>query len=139
MILHFMKCDVCDKKHRYEPMLGPVFSQIPRDWLGLYSGDRSEEGYLFCSSDCLRQHFGITEPVQLQEQSQTKMRRFWLVSGETADLTECIRWGNGCVTVDPEKCNISDLWFYRNWDEFKAAHEGCGVQWIDQEVSDAIN
>jgi hypothetical protein len=136
MILHLMKCEMCDATHQFEPMMGHALSQMPRDWLSLHSGDRSEEGYLFCSSDCLKKHLGVGESTQPLEQPATKMRRFLLVDGETADETEGVKWSNGHVSLDPEKCKTDDDWFYINWDQLKKYCPGCGVTWIDEEVSD---
>jgi hypothetical protein len=69
------------------------------------------------------------------------MRRFILVDGETAEETEGIKWSNGCVTLDlgnfwPHTQKIQDIWYYASWDDFKAAHDGCGVTWIDQEAKE---
>lgn len=92
------------------------------------------EGRIFCSIDCLKKHLGVSGPVQPTEQPQTKMRRFWLVDGETADLTEGVKWGDGHVTLNEQSVDAGRR-IFGSWEGFKAAHEGCGVQWIDQEVA----
>lgn len=68
----------------------------------------------------------IPEP---QEQLDCKARRFLLVDGETADITEGVKWQDGSVTLDGGGPS------YASWDELKATREGSGVQWIDQEAS----
>lgn len=134
MILHFMKCDVCDKTHRFEPMMGPAWSQMPHDWLALFTGARDEEGYLFCSTVCLKKHLGVGEPTQSLEQPQTKMRRFLLVDEEAEEI-EGILWGHGQVSLNGSSAHVRNFHCqanFLNWDDFKIAHPGCGVTWIDQ-------
>ena len=142
MILHLIKCETCDATHQFEPMMGHVLSQIPRDWLSLYSGDRSEEGYLFCSYDCLKKHLGVGESAQQEPQLQlpiSKARRFMLVDGETADEFEGVRFNSGHVSIDTDLTPTHYATHYSSWEAFKVNNPGSGITWIDQEASADVN
>lgn len=76
----------------------------------------------------------IYQPVDRQEQLPCKSRRFLLVDGETADITEGVKWENGRVTIEPPY--DSGTYTFPSWDRFKESYPGSGVQWIDQEVSE---
>lgn len=125
------RCDVCraDYDVQYPKPIG---------WITWKIADFDEEGVQherhFCSEKCLRQYLQV--PVQ-QGQLEYKARRFLLVDGETADIIEGVKWLNGSVALETEipvrgQADSSD---FRDWEEFKAANEGSGVQWIDKEVS----
>lgn len=79
--------------------------------------------------------FGSGVPTA-EQVPQTKMRRFLLIDGETADEMEGVKWGNEYVSLDPEKMveGKQNHLFYGSWNKFKDAHPGDGIQWIDQEV-----
>lgn len=118
-------CEICKQEHDAQ-------YKLPNEWITTtqntsYGGEEEKH---FCSTICLVKWSGI-EPAH-NNAPQTKMRRFLLVS-EEKDI-EGVRWGNGCVSIDPEQQHTSDMWFYRDWDELKEHHDGSGVQWIDQEV-----
>lgn len=138
----------------------------PDTWITLFEGNpRLSEGWHFCSHLCLARWTMerivssvdleksedwlvkltdtpvwsiVRKPAQQepQEQPACKARRFLLVDGETADIIECVKWGNGFVGIDPETSNQHGRWFYGSWEEFKTAYDGSGVQWIDQEVAE---
>lgn len=72
----------------------------------------------------------VYQPVTAQATPACKMRRFKLIDGETAEEVEGVKWGNGWVTYETEKTAT-----FSSWERFKERHEGCGITWIDQEVS----
>jgi hypothetical protein len=130
-----IQCDTCAKQYDLKDGL------LPASWATLVQRNHYDQHFCsyICHADWARKHFGISEPAQPLEQPQTKIRRFWLVDGETAELTEGIVWSHGEVSLDggtPHIMNFHCQANFRNWDDFKKAHSGDGVQWIDQEVKE---
>lgn len=104
---------------------------VPNGWLILTYGKGGIKH--FCSQLCLMHWFKVGEesiPRDAHEQLPCKARRFLLVDGETADITECVKWGGGEVT---DECSMH---LYKDWEEFKERNPGSGIQWIDQEVTE---
>lgn len=143
-ILHLVRCE-CYEHCKQEYLFGVnmlASDLAPDTWITLFEGNpRTSEGWNFCSKECLfdwmMEHWEISggfKRQEPQEQSECKARRFLLVDGETADITECVLWKDGLVGVDPETSNRDGRWFYASWEDFKANNPGSGVQWIDQEV-----
>ena len=115
---------------------------MPSDWLVISRGDPRndrDEPIVLCSPKCLldyAQKLNGDVPSVPREMPATNMhRRFLLVNGETADITEGIKWSDGKVDVNYGSPHAA----WKDWAQFKAGHEGSGIQWIDQEVSDATN
>lgn len=131
MRTEIIKCEMCENTHIAE-------FKLPHEWIVTRQSSQERD---YCSRACLAKSLGVSSEPHIAPPA-TKMRRFLLIDGETADEIEGVKWGNGCVSIDPEQGKTQDFWFYRDWEEFKAAHDGCGVQWIDQEaeeVSHAAN
>lgn len=146
-ILHLVRCE-CYEHCKQEFSFGAncIASDFaPDTWITLFEGNiRTSEGYNFCSKECLfnwmMEHWEISggfKREEAQEPLDCKVRRFLLVDGETADITEGVKWANGTVTLEAEISvhGRDDFRDFPDWEEFKAANEGSGVQWIDQEVS----
>lgn len=135
---YILKCEMCDNNFKL-PSAGlarPYEYVMPEGWITLVQGNPQHvEAQHFCSKACIAKWAGV-EPQHTT--SPIKIRRFLLVDGETADIVEGVKWGNGRVSLDIEQAKQSklNLWFYESWDAFKQAHDGSGIQWIDQEVSD---
>lgn len=137
-ILHLVRCECyehCKQEYSFGVNILPG-SLTPDAWITLFEGNpRTSEGYNFCSKECLfdwmMEHWEISggfKREEAQEPLDCKARRFLLVDGETADITEGIKWSDGRTTIE------SYAFSYATWDEFKIAHDGSGVQWIDQEM-----
>lgn len=131
----------CHNTHPYSPSFSQVaYDQLPATWVSYFAGRaRDAEGYIFCSVDCLKKHLSVGESTQPLEQPQSKMRRFLLADGETTEEFEGVLWGCGQVTLTPENCGYVQRRVWASWEEFKEAHPGCGVTWIDQEVKEEVN
>ena len=135
MIVTAIQCEQCPKTHH----LGQAVRAIPDGWVVLFK--QGKEDQHFCSYLCLAKWLEVTpaQPISgLLEAPATKMRRFLLVDGETADETEGIVWGNGSVTLAYEMPTSPSYkgrpLYFNSWEEFKEKHPGDGVTWIDQEV-----
>lgn len=79
-----------------------------------------------------------TKSVDPQDQPACKARRFLLVD-QNANIMEGVRWGDESVVLDHASQHCRDFHcrgHFNDWDEFKAGHPGCGIQWIDQEVAE---
>jgi hypothetical protein len=121
MRVELIKCEVCDATHVAE-------YKLPHAWIVIRQASQEQD---FCSVECLKKHLGIGEPTHLlSDASQSKMRRFILVDGETADETEGVKWSDGRVTLESRGCSLE------RWEDFKSANPGCGVTWIDQEIKE---
>lgn len=135
MILHIFRCETCKKEHPFTPdSLQPDYTQVPADWIMTIGAGIMHH---FCCEKCLSLSLGV-HPALLTEQPQSKMRRFLLVDGETADEFEGVKWSNGRVSLDLDSPHVLKYHcdgYFPTWEEFKLHHEGCGVTWIDQEVS----
>lgn len=130
-------CDVCHKEQEENLW---ILKKIDPS----YKGDDTNERD-FCSLDCLTQWLvtrGVDMPAQQEPQDKPacKARRFLLVDGDTAELTEGVRWERGHVTLDSHSQHCSGRFhcpgLFSTWENFKTAHDGSGVQWIDQEVAE---
>lgn len=121
-----IQCEICEQEHdaQYE---------LPKEWITTkqtgYPGNDIEQH--FCSKTCLAKWTGIIGPQPHTDAIQTKMRRFLLVHGETAEITEGIQWSDGKVDINYGSPHSA----WSNWERFKAGNEGSGVQWIDREVA----
>lgn len=145
-ILHVVRCEQYEQcKQEFSFGTNTVASDFaPDTWITLFEGNpRLSEGQHFCSKECLFnwiiEHWqvgdGFAQPAQQpQEQPACKARRFLLVDGETAELVNGIKWGNGSVTLEGDTPFQSE--HFTDWDALKAHYEGSGVQWIDQEVAE---
>lgn len=127
-ILYFVKCEVCDKT---------VEGVTPPDsWYALSRGGETQH---FHDEACLAiwRLTRLSMPAQQEPQDKPacKARRFLLVD-EQANITECIKWANGRVTVEPPY--DTGTYTYPSWDRFKKTNPGSGVQWIDQEVKEPL-
>ena len=65
MILHLVKCEMCDKQFEYNPMERPVERLAPEGWLMLsqMKDMAAHEGWHFCCSACLRIWFANNYPI----------------------------------------------------------------------------
>lgn len=119
-----IQCEICTAMHDTRYVL-------PDSWITLKEGSNGDEQH-FCSDTCLNiwlQHrLSGTSVAVPQDKPACKARRFLLVD-EQANITEGTKYGNGTVSLENSR------WF-ETWDKFKAAHDGSGVQWVDQEVSE---
>jgi hypothetical protein len=126
---------------------------------------RTSDSWNFCSAECVGNHLKIqparspqgeyidalfrplSDGISMQslasgtiyrpvgEQPDCKSRRFLLVDGETADIREGVKWSSGYVSIDPEEAKKNEAWCHTDWENFKQAYPGSGVQWIDKEES----
>lgn len=146
-ILHLVRCECyehCKQEYSFGVNTLPG-SLAPDTWITLFEGNpRTSEGYNFCSKECLfdwmMEHWEISggfKREEAQEPLDCKARRFLLVDGETADITEGVRWGNNWVSLDAG--NVAGDGRYSSWESFKIAHDGSGVQWIDQEKKQEVS
>lgn len=145
MIVATVKCEICPNNF---PVPGlnarPYEYDTPEEWITLVQGNpQTHVGQHFCSKHCLSQWLmgsspEVTQPLPTPEQSHIIKRRF-LLFDEVADQVEGVQFINGSVTLDPvsDHCKFHCLGSFATWDDFKAAHPECGVQWIDQEVNAA--
>lgn len=160
MKLEIIRCDSCKKETNAHSPLPPEWFTVSRgahlhatggfvntpillDGKPISSTKQPElifthrQDQHFCSEDCFRAYFQMpASHPEVPQQAECKARRFLLVDGETADIIEGVQWWNGSVALEteipvPGQADSSD---FRNWEEFKAANEGSGVQWIDQET-----
>lgn len=55
MILHLVKCELCDKQYEFNPMVHPGRRTAPKGWFVLFDADemQAQEGWHFCSATCL--------------------------------------------------------------------------------------
>lgn len=144
--LHLVRCEQHENcKQEYSFGSNCIASDFaPEAWITLFDGKlRGNEGWHFCSKECLfdwmMERWEISGGFKRQEaqgQLECKARRFLLVDGETADITEGVKWLNGSVALETEipVNGFNNSSEFRDWDKFKAANEGSGVQWIDKEV-----
>lgn len=131
MRIELIKCEECDATHRAE-------YKIPHAWIETRRA--GTEMQHFCSLDCLKKHLGVSASAQQSlEQPQTKMRRFLLADGETAEEFEGVLWGNGCVALTPENVGYLQNRTWSSWDSFKHDNQGCGITWIDQEAKEEVS
>jgi hypothetical protein len=147
-ILHLVRCEQYENcKQEFSFGTNTIASDFtPETWIALFEGNpRVSEGYNFCSKACLalwilnnwHLNVGVVAPLpEPQEPAACKARRFLLVD-ESANITEGVKWANGQVSLDGSSQHCLDFHCqgnFRDWDEFKAAHDGSGVQWIDHEM-----
>lgn len=134
MIIQLIKCEVCDSSHKIDPHQRPYEWNLPDSWITLAEGNpQVTDSRTFCSRDCLAAWLGMTTPAQEPQAPQSKMRRFLLVDGETADEFEAIKFSSGHVSVDFDGNHFPQ--HFSSWDDLKNYNYGCGITWIDQEVS----
>lgn len=127
-ILHLVKCEMCEKTAQ---------GATPPD--GWYTLAQGGETWHFHDEACLaiwRLTTLSIMPAQQETQSNPdyKARRF-LLWDEQGTSYEGVRWSDDSVSIDPSR-KLAVHPFYPSWGEFKAAHDGSGVQWIDQEVAE---
>lgn len=56
MILHLVKCEMCDNQFRFDPMLHQIPDHTPDTWFTVFQGKdlHAQEGWNFCSKQCLQ-------------------------------------------------------------------------------------
>lgn len=141
MILHLMKCEMCDTTHKFEPMAGPAWIQVSDNWLMLLGeGDKqASDGYSFCSRLCLARWLSLhgTEFPHAQPFHSCDTRRFLLVDKKD-NITEGVKFANGSVSLDggSQHCclDFHCQGYFNDWDTFKSAHEDSCVHWVDLEA-----
>lgn len=138
-ILQVVRCELYyECKHEFTASFQDLC--MPDDWLVLIQGSTQiHTGMHFCSAYCLMRWYvmcGELVPLPAgdkQEQIECKARRFYLVDGETADMYEGVKFGNGHVSIQGLPFTDAPFWF-ESWESLKEKCPGCGVQWIDREV-----
>jgi hypothetical protein len=120
-----IQCEICKKEHDAQYVL-------PKEWITTkqtdYPGNDIEQH--FCSKTCLAKWTGIELK---QEHPYLGMRRFLLVDGETAEISEGTKYSDDYVSIRTHDESNPACW-WSSWEKFKQAHDGSGIQWIDQEV-----
>lgn len=133
MIVHAFRCETCKKEHDFYPDgLRAEYTQVPADWIMTVVAGIMHH---FCCEKCLAKSLGV-QPQESTEAPASKMRRFLLIDGETADEFDGVQFSSGRVSVDVGGGDYAPLNF-RDWDHLKNSNAGSGVTWIDQEVCDA--
>jgi hypothetical protein len=138
-----IQCEACEKQYSIPGSMGEgEWARLDNGWLTVHQAGR-EDGH-YCSEVCLIKSLGAMPAyialVQAQQHKptdapQSKMRRFLLVDGETADEFEAIKFSSGHVSVDFDGKHFP--MHFSSWDNLKEMNTGSGITWIDQEVSDA--
>src|ERR1700738_2772807 len=116
-VITMIKCEMCPE-HFLIPSFDarPYEYETPKGWITLIEGNpQRHTGQHFCSKTCLAKWTDV-EPKQ---NNPTKMRRFFLVNGDTADVSEGVKWSNGWVTCETEKTAT-----FSSWERFKQHHDG---------------
>lgn len=126
MIVTAIKCEECDSTCK----ISADMPYLPEPWITLHQAYQEDKHY--CSHECARASLGVPPS---QSTPQSKMRRFLLVDGETADEFEGVLFNTGHVSVDFDARHFP--MHFKGWDHLKEMNPGSGVTWIDQEVSDA--
>lgn len=136
-----IKCEMCPEHFVIPyPEARPYEYETPEGWITVAQGNPQHvEAQHFCSKVCIAKWAGVEglQPplVAYDAPPLTKMRRFLLVNGETADISEGVLFANGSVVVEGNSIKTYETWV--NWEELKEGNDGSGIQWIDQEVSNA--
>ena len=69
MILHLMKCEMCDNQFSFNPQEHPASRKLPANWLFVFEGEiQNSEGWHFCSRGCLQQWAQTTQVSEQPEQ-----------------------------------------------------------------------
>lgn len=128
MIVTFVKCEQCENKY---PIAHNQKWDMPSGWMSLAQKPYHNqwESLHFCSCACLAQWTGVVSSPQT-----TKIRRFLLVDGETADEFEGVLYSSGRVSVD-----VNGGVDFRDWEHLKRMNPGSGITWIDSEISNALD
>lgn len=129
MKYEIIQCEICDARHDTRRLL-------PESWVTIKQGSYQTELH-FHDSHCLAVYFRFAQltPQEPQEQFECKARRFLLVDGETADMYEGVKFGNGYVAVNG--LVLANAWF-NSWESLQEKCPGYGVQWIDKEVRQEV-
>lgn len=66
MILHIIKCEMCDSQFNFNPVYRPAERNAPDGWLVLFDakGMQAQEGHHFCSLACLLEWTIKAERIQ---------------------------------------------------------------------------
>lgn len=136
MILYLIQCNMCGKTHNVSLDKSAEWQQLPPEWFTLSSSD-DRSPWHFCTKGCLAQWVGANGAPAQQDITQSKIRRFMLVDGETADEYEAVKFSSGHVVVDFDANHFPQT--YSSWDDLKQTQDGDGVTWIDQEVKADAN
>lgn len=134
-----IQCEECEDQYVIPASMSEgEWANLANGWFILHENPREnsyKEDAHFCSVECLKKFFGMSVHPVTTEEPQSKMRRFLLVDGETADEFEAIKFSSGHVSVDFDGKHFP--MHFSSWDDLKDKNPGSGVTWIDQEVSDA--
>lgn len=134
MRIELIRCEVCKKDHDAQRTLSAGWITVTQS---IGQGGVKEKH--FCSEKCFCLMMWAdsrrTQEPQLQLPT-SKMRRFQLFT-EDGDERQGVVCENGHILIDEHE--QSKETHYHDWDTCKAAYDGGGVTWIDQEVSDASN
>lgn len=115
-----IQCEGCEKQYRIPHSMGEdEWARLRSGWLTLHAecGERH-----YCSETCLIGSLGGTLLLPT-----SKMRRFLLADGDTADEQEGIVWGDGRVSIAGYHIDT-----FESWKVLRHDNAGCGVTWIDQ-------
>lgn len=73
MILHIVKCEMCDNQFQFNPLERPYERKAPETWLSVYQSKdiQAQEGWHFCSTLCLHRWTGksLTGTYELPDEA----------------------------------------------------------------------
>lgn len=89
MILHLVKCEMCDNQFNFHPMQR-IDREMPTEWFTVFRGKdiQGQEGWHFCSKGCLRE---------------------WISAQLTANDVSLKRGGDWNSLSAKEKARVDDL------------------------------